>query len=310
MGDGFSFSGHRPVGAKAALPRLPQNAGGRKRNLRRTALWKPTAFFAAPGYSEGCPEGGSTVSRIVVAAVLNFCVNVLLLAGTGHLAGRELRPIRLLAAAILGAVYAAGCMLRPRWHLGALPWHLGVLTAMALLCYGRDIKTGGVYILLTMALSDAVAAAGRGGIWQLPLCLAGVQCLGRFAFGTAGRRLIPVEIADRGRTVRLKALYDTGNELRDPVTGESVLVIGSDPARQLTGLTEQQLHHPLETLERMPLPGLRLVPYQAVGETSGLLLAMRFQRVRLGSRSRAALVAFAPQSFGSEYQALAGGTLC
>lgn len=292
------------------MPRLPQNAGGRNRNLRRTALWKPTAFFAAAGYSEGCPEGGRALRRIVVAAVLNFCVNVLLLAGTGRLAGQALRPSRLLAASALGAVYAAGCMFRPQWRLGALPWHLGVLAAMALLCYGRNIKTGGVYILLTMALGYAVAAAGRGGIWQLPLCLAGVQCLGRFAFGTVGRRLVPVEIADHGCRICLKALYDTGNELRDPITGESVLVIGSTEARQLTGLTEQQLHHPLETLEQMPLPGLRLVPYQAVGETNGLLLAMRFPSVRLGSRSRAALVAFAPQSFGPEYQALAGGTLC
>ncbi len=43
---------------------------------------------------------------------------------------------------------------------------------------------------------------------------------------------------------------------------------------------------------------------------NGLLLAMRFPNVRIGGRSRTALVAFAPQSFGSEYQALAGGILC
>ena len=42
----------------------------------------------------------------------------------------------------------------------------------------------------------------------------------------------------------------------------------------------------------------------------GLLLAKRFPKVRLGGRSCAALVAFAPQSFGTEYQALAGGSLC
>lgn len=310
MGDGFSFSGPRPVRAGAALPRLPQNAGDRDGNLRRMAPWKPTAFFAAPGYSGGCPEGGSALSRIIVVAALNFCVNALLLAGTGHLAGKNIRPLRLLLPAALGAGYAAGCMQPEFRHFAALPWHLGVLAGMALLCYGWDLKTGGVYILLTMALGYAVAAAGQGGVWQLPLCLVGVQCLGRFAFGAQHRRLIPVEIVGQGRTVRLKALYDTGNELRDPVTGESVLVIGSTEARALTGLTERQLCRPLETLEQMPLPGLRLVPYRAVGEANGLLLAMRYPRVRLGGRSRTALVAFAPQSFGSEYQALAGGNLC
>ncbi len=250
------------------------------------------------------------MSKLYIVAALNFCINALLLAGTGNLAGKELRPWRLLLASALGAAYAGACMRPEMWRFASLPWRVASLAGMALLTYGPDAKTGGVFVLLTMALGYAVDAAGRGGAWQLPICLAGVQLLGRFAFGGSGRKYVPVEITGADATVQLRALYDTGNELRDPITGEAVLVIGSSQARQLTGLTEAQLERPLETLEKMPLPGLRLVPYQAVGAKNGLLLAMRFPKVRMGSRSRAALVAFAPQSFGSEYQALAGGILC
>ncbi len=308
MGDGFSFSGPAPEAPPGALPRLPQNAGALGGNLRPGCRCKPTAFFLPPGYSGGCPEGGRTLSKLCFVSALNFCINALLLAGTGNLAGKGLRPWRLLLASALGAAYAGVCLRPALRPLAGLPWRLAILGAMALVAYGPDGKTGGVFVLLTMALGYAVNAAGRGGVWQLPVCLVGVQLLGRFALGA--QRIIPVEISGDGATVHLRALWDTGNQLRDPVTGESVLVIGSSPARQLTGLTEAQLARPLETLENSPLPGLRLVPYQAVGAKNGLLLAKRFSKVRLGGRSCAALVAFAPQSFGTDYQALAGGILC
>lgn len=236
-------------------------------------------------------------------AALNFCVNALLLAGTGSLGRVNTGPWRLLLASILGAVYSGVCVEHPA--LASWPWRITALAAMALVTFGMDGRTGGVFVLLTLALEGAVRAAGRGGVWQLPACLVGVQALGRVAFGNPGRRLIPVEIAGERATLRLKALYDTGNRLRDPVTGEAVLVIGSGEACKLTGLSQRQLEHPLETVEAMPLPGLRLVPYRAVG-TNGLLLAKRFSHVRMDGRTRPALVAFAPECFEADFQGVVG----
>lgn len=255
-------------------------------------------------------KGGGEMRAVYIVAALNFCIDALLLAGTALLAGRALHPARLLAASALGAAYAGACLLPQLHALAGLPGRLACLGLMAMAAYGPDGKTGGAFILLTMALGGAALAAGRGELWQLPVSLLGVQALGAMAFGAQSRRLLPVQITGRGGTVCLKALRDTGNELRDPVTGEAVLVIGSGEARQLTGLTERQLERPLETMEHMPLPGLRLIPYQAVGAKNGLMLAMRFANVRIGRRGGSRLVAFAPQSFGEEYQALAGGILC
>ena len=247
---------------------------------------------------------------IYIVAVLNFCIDALLLAGTALLAGRALHPARLLLVSALGAAYAGVCLLPQLHALAGLPGRLACLALMALAAYGPDVRTGCTFILLTMALGGAALAARRGELWQLPVSLLGVQALGALALGGQSRRLLPVQITGRGGTVTLKALRDTGNELRDPITGEAVLVIGSGEARQLTGLTEHQLERPLETMEHMPLPGLRLIPYQAVGAKNGLMLAMRFANVRIGGRSGSRLVAFAPQCFGEDYQALAGGMLC
>jgi stage II sporulation protein GA (sporulation sigma-E factor processing peptidase) len=76
-------------------------------------------------------------------------------------------------------------------------------------------------------------------------------------------------------------------------------------------LTQAQLQKPLETMAQRPIPGLRLIPYRAVGQDRGMLLALRFPQVYVGSRKIGALVAFAPEAVGEGdcYQALTGGAL-
>jgi len=107
-------------------------------------------------------------------------------------------------------------------------------------------------------------------------------------------------------TVEIRALLDTGNTLRDPVTGQAVLVVGADTALELLGLTRSQLEDPLGSVGA--LPGLRLVPYHSVGAKS-FLLAMKLKNVKIGAWQGSTLVAFAPEGLSAEgaYQALTGG---
>ena len=88
------------------------------------------------------------------------------------------------------------------------------------------------------------------------------------------------------------------------MTGQGVLILDAPSAQHLTGLTLQQLNAPVESLGI--LPGLRLIPYHTVGN-SGFLLALRLARVRIGKKEESIVVAFAPQTFGKDYQALTGG---
>lgn len=246
---------------------------------------------------------------IWIAAALNFCVNGLLLLGTARMAGRRVSVLRLLLSSLLGAAYAVGCMTPDFRFLGTLHWRLVSLALMSFIAFGPQMKLGCVFAVLTMALGGAALGADRGKLWQLPLYAVGVYLLTRYAFGPPGRRLLPVRLSGNGKQLRLTALADTGNELRDPITGQSVLVIGCEAAGQLTGLTRAQLRHPLETLTAAPLPGLRLIPYRAVGAEGGVLLAMSLPAVEVGSRRGPGLVAFAPQEFGEDYQAIAGGMI-
>ena len=86
---------------------------------------------------------------------------------------------------------------------------------------------------------------------------------------------------------------------------------GAEAAEKLTGLTRDQLASPMETLMKRPVPGLRLIPYSAVGQPGGMVSGKRFQSVKLGQRQCSAGVAFAPDRIGrgEVFQALAGGNI-
>lgn len=247
---------------------------------------------------------------------LNFLVDLLLLLGTNRLSGYPPGIRRLLPAAALGGIYAAGCLLPGFSFLGNNLWRLVSLAIMAGIAFGWNrsaLKRSGIFILLSMALGGIVMSLERGGFTAIVLAAAGVWVLCRIGFGerVGGRELIPLELRREDKVLRLTALRDTGNTLKDPITGEQVLIIDSGAACELTGLSADQLRRPLETIAQCPIPGLRLIPYRAVGQSGGMLLALRFKDVRIGNRKTDALVAFAPESIGKVegYQALTGGVL-
>ena len=155
--------------------------------------------------------------------------------------------------------------------LGGLLWRIVSLAGMAAIAFGWDKsawKRSGVFVLLSMALGGASLSVGRGNFLTLLLTAAGVWALCIVAFGgrVGGREYVPVELTYGGKTVSIVALRDSGNTLRDPISGEQVLVVSGEVAEKLTGLTQDQLRAPLKTLVCRPVPGLRLIPYRAVGQ--------------------------------------------
>ena len=248
--------------------------------------------------------------------LLNFLVDFLLLLGTNRLSGFPAAPGRCALAAAFGSVYAAGCLLPGFRFLGNFLWRCVSLCLMAAVAFGprRDaVKRGGVFLLLSLSLGGMALCFTRQNFAALTLGAAGVWLLCRVAFGdgAVGREYVPVTLSYQGRTASFTALRDTGNTLHDPITGEPVLVVSGEVAEQLTGLTRYQLSAPLETMAARPLPGLRLIPYHAVGSSGGLLLAMRFPGAIVGKKEQTVLAAFAAEGLSSTgmYQALTGGAL-
>lgn len=245
---------------------------------------------------------------------LNFLVDLLLLVGTNRLCGFPAAWKRCAVAGVLGGLYAALCLVPEVSFLGNTLWRVVFLGLMGVAAYGFQtsaFRRTLVFVLLTMALGGLAMGLGSGSIASLTAAAGGVfaLCFLGFRDGIGQRVYVPVRLCYDGKQLQLLALQDTGNTLRDPVTGERVLVLGADAAKRLTGLTRQQLASPVETLASGCRKGLRLLPYRAVGQANGMLLAMRMDSVVINGKNSGTLVAFAPEGLDMEgtYQALVGG---
>ena len=164
-----------------------------------------------------------------LAALVNGAADYLLLLSAARLAGRTVPRLRLLGAAAFGAAYAVLRLVLP-----CSPWlNAAAFVGMALLAFrgtGRALKLG----LLTLLLSCALG----GGVLLLGQCCGS---LGRVARGVIFAQLPwGVLLSAMGVTYLLLstvfrggARHDGGTLLTDPLTGESVPVIGQSALRAL-----------------------------------------------------------------------------
>ena len=259
--------------------------------------------------------GGKMTSYTNLLVLLNFVVNFLLLTGVNRLYGCPVRLGRTLIAAAIGGGYAGSCLVPGFSFLGNTLWRIVFLVIVSVVAFGlnrRCLRQGVLFFLLSMALGGIAMGMEHTGAFEVLVSAVAVLVLCFIGFrGNLSRGFLPVTLVYGGRKKELTALRDTGNGLKDPITGESVLVVGSDVASEMLGIAPGDLQDPLLAMEKRLFPGLRLIPYRSVGNPHGLLLAMRMDEVVLDKERVSDLVAFAPEPIGrgEGYQALAGGSI-
>ena len=244
-------------------------------------------------------------SYFVVAMMIRILADFLLIVGVNQMSLPGERLWKGIVGAAAGGLYAAGCMLL-RWRFLRHPvcYVLSLLlTSLIAFGIGREgLQKWPMFCLLRLGLDGLGKGTEEllGAMLLFAVCLYGFRWMG-------GKRYVPVELQCRGHKVKLKALYDTGHQLTDPITGKTVLIVGADIAAELTGLTPQQLCNPVEVMG--VIPGLRLIPYQTVGRAGEMLVALRPEYMKIGKRRSQCLVAFAPQVLDGDgkFQGLIGG---
>lgn len=273
-------------------------------------------------------EGGISVEQTVYVDLLfliNFSMDFLCLFLTSRLLSRRLSLPRALLSATLGGIYAVT-------ELIALPDNIaGVFLDLAfcvLMCFLAFFSKGErLTSLLIVSVSYILASALLGGIMtacfsllnrysppisqesaQMPVwifCL--VTILSALATLLGGRHLKKrastscaiVEIVFDGCSVKLRAMCDSGNLLRDSISGRPVLVADAQAASAL--FREKHLPIPSWSAESLPsFPStlaerVRLIPIHSVGGDR-LMVALRPDKLFLhdenGSHAADALVGF------------------
>jgi len=259
-----------------------------------------------------CERGNVMVVYLDGVIGLNFLVDWCLLLGVNRLAGYRGGYGRTAAGAALGGGYAGMCVIPSFSFLTSDLWRIVSLGLMSAAAFGLNkgaVRRGILFVLLSFSLGGLVMSADLGDFSGLVFCGGLLTGLCHFGFQNKGvsRRIIDVSLEFRGRKVSLQALVDTGNGLRDPITGQPVLVTDGLCAWELAGLSRKQLLEPAQTMAQIRDLPLRLIPYRTVGK-EGMLLALRCDRVEIGNEEGGRIVAFSPEGFvDGEFRALTGG---
>lgn len=269
--------------------------------------------------------------------LLNLLLDYLLLLAAAQLSGRTLHRLRLLACAAGGGAYAVLTFLPGCGFLRTPLCQLAVGSIIALCAYGGRGRPALLFLLLSGGLAGFVLALGlwagsptgllgrvyRGEVsWPLLLGAAlGFYVLLRLLLGQGARHgggeLLKITISVCGRKQTVTALHDTGNTLRDPVSGRPALVLERNAAEELwppeVAVVLASPLPPEEKMARLHRQGaavtFSLLPFRSVGTPAGLLLAARSDYIEInGCRYPRTPVALSehPVSDGGGYHALWG----
>ena len=176
---------------------------------------------------------------------LNLLIDYCLVLVSARVCGVVLRRWRYALAALIGALYAALMVLPGFGWLANGMMKLALGAAMALIAFGGEahlVRCTVVFFAVSAAFGGAVYAAsmlagvspgsgalvtvsGRVLALSFAACYAAVSLVFRRRARAADREVRTVTVTLAGRSVTLRALRDSGNDLHDPVSGLPAAVV-------------------------------------------------------------------------------------
>lgn len=226
---------------------------------------------------------------------LNLAVDYFLLVLTAKVAGVYIKRSRLLASALVGALLAVLLYFPPLPKTLALVLRLAVCCVTALAAFiGEPGKSWprllGIFVMVTLLLAGIVlglSELGGGARMQngvlyfeisgtvMALSFMAVYVLSGLVLGkgraSPGRSYQEVTAEMGERSVRFRALTDSGNLLRDPMSGRKVIVVESRAIAPLFGGMTGELLQSLDALA----PETALEQLRRCGNTPFWLLPAR-----------------------------------
>ena len=241
--------------------------------------------------------------------VLNLIIDYLILLVTAKICGLYLRRRRYLISSAFGALYAALSVLPTLGFLTLAPVKLAAGIIMALIAYSCEerlfrpavcffgvsalfggavwalsLRSGGTAISYTvLPVSMPVLVLSFGIIYAL------LSLLFRQRVKAAERKVYEVAVVYGDRELKLRALHDSGNALYEPVTGRRVLIASPSVLSPIFP-NESEIIKSADAASIAASPELAgrflLIPYSAVGVSSGLLAAFKPDVISLDGRVR------------------------
>lgn len=201
----------------------------------------------------------------------NMLLDCLILMMTGSILKRKKSPVRLFLASFVGAAGACTLVISPARQIPVI-FILGyALTAFLMVGIGFGVSQKRMFVKSLLCFGGT--AFLMGGILQA-LASQVAFPMPMLAFSSAGiltlflreyqsvkfrtQNYYDVILGLHGRTVCVRGLRDTGNHLKDPITGKPVSILSYDAAKALLDKEVKMFY----------------IPYHSIGKSSGLLPGM------------------------------------
>lgn len=259
------------------------------------------------------------VDVLLVRLACNFIFEYLLLWATSSITLTQTRPLRLSTGAMLGTVHYALYLLSKAQiipfygFIQFFPVVLLVSIAMLYLAlrpknFVQLRKIAGYFYLIGFiaagaGMASAYAFSGpKGPRFFLGIFISSMTILlvAELGWGVVHERMIkrihqiPIEINCNQSCIKIQALLDTGNSLKDPLNKQPVIIVEQQALQELL---PSKLEEIIADLEQGSLTSLnqadelegwetriRLIPFSSIGKPKGLLLGFRPDQVKIAGQ--------------------------
>ena len=253
-----------------------------------------------------------------VVLIENLCMNYIILFATGYILKLKINHIRLVIAALFGGVYSilAYVQILPIYsniimkiilsivivYIAYKPKNVKIMTKQVIIFYLTSFVFGGTAFALLYFIKPQDVLVKNGvlvGTYPIKIALLGGIVgfvITVIAFKIVKYRLskndmlCEIEVYIKDRSVKTKALIDTGNMLKDPITRQPVIVI------EKYILYDIIPHEVLDNLEKIIggdvdkelyeenivdyMAKFRIIPFSSLGRQNGMLLGFKADKVK------------------------------
>ena len=253
-----------------------------------------------------------------VVIIENLIMNSIIMYATAIVTKNKIKHIRILIASLIGAIYSVVSYISNLAIFSNLFTKILLSIIMVYIAFNpKGIKTLGKITLLfylTSFLFGGVAFSMIYIIKPQNIIMKDGLFLGTYPLKTifigaiiasiiliAGFKVVKNKISKKdmfcninikiqGKEKNIKVMIDTGNLLKDPISGMPVIVIEHT---ELYDILPKELLNNLEKilggdLESIPenikneyLPKLRVIPYSSLGKQNGMLLGIKADEVKI-----------------------------
>ena len=287
---------------------------------------------------------------IDIVIIENLIMNYIILCATGIVSKNKIRYLRLIMASLLGAIYSVVAYMKILEiysnivlkillsviivYIAYNPQTVKKLWKTLVMFYLVSFVFGGVAFSLIYIIKPQDIIMKNGlflGTYQLKTIILGA--IVAFAIIIIAVKIIrkkfttkdmicDIEIMLNNKKINTKALIDTGNMLKEPITNtpvvvvEKILLYECIPKEILNNINQiigGDLEKIPQQIQSQYISKLKLIPFSSLGKQNGMLLGIKVQQIKIIKESEEItkeniIVGIYQQSLtkNGEYQALMG----